>query len=412
MESVVERFMRYASIDTQSVMFKPGEDRIVPSCEGQLKLAKLIRSELRAFGVNPEWITEFIDGSFMILIPASPNYEDCVHSVFAAHLDTYFGVSGKTEPQLHNYSCGDISIGATVIPESDLKGLEGKQIITSNGESLLGGDDKAGIASIMSAIEHLILDSEIVHGPITFWFCTDEEIGELGIDSIPKEIIENWDILWTVDGEAVGQIDTGCFDCRWTDVTFKGKDAHPGVAGHKILPAHYAAIYFMRTLIEKPNPMTTSGDESFYYITNFEGTPSEALVRCAPRAFDSEESQSMVSEIERLAELSGKMYDVSVEITDKLLCINTRPAIDSKKDLLDIGVLAHEKEGYDIKLINVRAGTDGAMINMTYPDLPAPNMGNGSRNIHSPQEFVVVGELESVELIILNMVQGYTQIKK
>jgi tripeptide aminopeptidase len=157
--------------------------------------------------------------------------------------------------------------------------------------------------------------------------------------------------------------------------------------------------------------MNTSGDTSFHYIAEYEGTPSKALVRCAPRAFDSEQSEAMVAVIERLAEDAAHLYKVKVEVSDELVCVNTRSAIETRKDLLDIGVFAHEKRRYSIELVNVRAGTDGAMINMTYPGLPAPNMGNGSRNIHSTEEFVVVEEMESVVGIILDMVQGYTQIQ-
>ena len=378
--AILQRFLNYVQINTRSVMPKPGEERVKPSSKGQEELAGNILTELGSMERPPERICEFPDGSFMVCLQATKGCEQTPHVAFAAHMDTYFGVPGDAKPIVHAYEGGDINLPneGIVIPADDLAGLEGKHIVTSDGTSLLGADDKAGVAALVMVIKEVIT-SGMAHGPLSFWFCVDEEIGELDIKVVDKEIVESWDVFWNVDGERVGKVDVGCFVCRFVDVIFKGSDAHPGVQGDKINPAHYAAASFMTDLVdEKPAPWDTDKSESFYYVTKIEGNASQAVVYCAPRTFDLAESERMLGTIKEFAESSASDFDCTYEVKDRLICLNTRPAVEPRMALIEPGSMAHRKYGFSGDLHDVRGGTDGAMVNMVYPKLPAPNMGTGA----------------------------------
>ncbi|MHB8831412.1 MAG: M20/M25/M40 family metallo-hydrolase [Patescibacteria group bacterium] len=411
--AIMQRFLGYVQINTRSVLPKSGEERVKPSSDGQKELASVIRSEIA--GMGSAWtgqITEFTDGSFLACLPATKGCEQAPHVAFAAHMDTYFGVPGDTKPIVHAYEGGDIKLpnDGVVIPAADLVGLEGKHIVTSDGTSLLGGDDKAGVAAMVTTIQE-ILTSGMAHGPLTFWFCVDEEIGSIDIEVVDKEIVKSWDVFWNVDGERVGTVDVGCFVCRFVDVIFKGSDAHPGVQGDKLCPAHYAAASFMTNLVEeKPAPWDTDESTSFYYVTKIEGNASQAIAYCAPRTFDLDESERMLETIKEFAESSAWDFDCTYEVKDRLICVNARVAIEPRMALIKPGVTAHRKHGFSGDLHDVRGGTDGAMVNMVYPKLPAPNMGTGAKNLHGLQEFLVVEELEVVPSILLDMIAEYAKM--
>lgn len=409
-EVVFDRFIRYVQADTRSIRRKEGVESTKPSSEGQLMLGAMIRAELGTMGLADGQLTTFKNGSFLVHFPASLGREEAPHVVFAAHLDTYFGVPGDAKPIVHEYKGGDIVLPkeGVIIPAADLAGLEGKRIVTSDGTTLLGADDKAGVASLVTTIQ-LLIESLIEHGPVSFWFCVDEEIGELDISVVPEDVVRSWSVLWTVDGERVGEIDTSCFVCRMVDMVFNGMDAHPGVAGQKLKPAHYAAADFVHELSLLPTPMKTSGRESFYYVAAIEGNPSKATVLCAPRAFDRPKSDEMLHKVQKLANASAAKYGCTVVVKDNLVCVNTESAIKANPDLTTPGIDAHRELGFEPVFKDVRAGTDGAMINRTYPELPAPNMGAGAGNLHGPREFLVLDELEMVPPILLETIRGYAK---
>jgi len=414
-EPVIPRFMQYVKMDTTSVLSTGTERERVPSCEGQEMLAMNLCDELEGFGVPPDAIIKCDDGSFLLQIPASTGLEQMPHVCFAAHLDTYFGCSGQVSPMIWPYDhAGDIKLpnGGVIIPAADLKNYFGNHIITADGTSLLGADDKAGVAAMMTMIERLAQDSSIVHGPLTFWFCVDEEIGELDITQVAPEIVKSWDILWTVDGEHVGPIDVGCLICRKVTVEFTGVDAHPGVSGHKLKPAHYALVQFLYELTQLSTPMETKDLQPFDYITKIlESSAGKASCICGPRSFDQEESDVMLAHVHELAEQAAEAYDVQVEVADKILCGNTEAAVLQHENLLAVGELAHRANGFPPERRHVRGGTDGAMVNMTYPDLPAPNMGTGAHNLHGLQEFLVAEQLIGTVNVMQSMIDLYAEYK-
>lgn len=411
MKKVIERFLKYVQYDTRSVQSAPGVEPTHPSSPGQVILAEEVKVELMSLGVPKDNFVQLRDGSFLVQFPATEGCEKAPHIVLAAHVDTYFGCPGKANPILHEYEGGDLALpnDDVVIPEADLKGLGGKLIITADGTSLLGGDDKAGVAAIVTFVEDM-LERNIPHGPLTIWICTDEEIGEVGVAFLPPGTAEQWDFFWTVDGEKLKVVDIGCFYGAGVDVEFLGNDTHPGVSGQSLKPAHYAACRFVVKLgDEVPTPWQTSGEESFIYVPALPaGTASKSLIKVFPRTFRQEEIPEMRETIRRVAEEAAEHYGVKTVVSEaKVLYVSTEVAIDANRQLLEPGLDALRTFGVEPELHRVRAGTDGAMLNMTYPKIPAPNLGAGARNLHGVREFLVANELELVPDILTDMIRRY-----
>lgn len=411
MKPVIKRFIRYVSIDTRSVQIVPGVEPVHPSSHGQTVLINMLLDELHDLKVPESWVKQLNDGSFLVQIPASQGFESAPHIALAAHVDTYFGCPGDVKPLIHDYSGGDLALpnNSEVIPAADLQGLEGKRIITSDGTSLLGSDDKAGVAAIMTFIENM-MKHDLRHGPLTVWICTDEEVGEVGVAFLPDDTAEQWDCFWTVDGEELEAVDVGCFFGAGVDVEFMGNDSHPGTKGDSLRPAHYAACDFVARLgREAPVPWQTSEKESFIYVPELAAmSASKSLVKIIPRTFDQEEIPKVWKRIKNIADSSAMFYGVKVRVdAAKLHYVSTEVAIKSKLHLLRPALEALKELGITPKLKHVRAGTDGAMLNMTHPNIPAPNMGTGGRNLHGVREFVVVDELELIPEVLAAMVRSY-----
>ena len=246
------------------------------------------------------------------------------------------------------------------------------------------------------------------HSPLTFWFCVDEEIGKLDISVVPEETVKSWDILWTIDGLAVGDIDVGCYHGQSFNVTFKGEMAHPGLTPEKIKPAHYVAADFTSKVnaIFSP-PWKTDDDGSFVFVMGINGDATETVVKVIPRSFDQLKSDEFVARLMKIADDAAKLHGVKFTVENKLQYITTKTAIDQNPELLQVGIVAHEKAGVTCNKNLVKGGTDGAMANKHYPDLPAPNMGAGGFNFHSKQEFLVADQLMKVPSILMNVIAGY-----
>jgi len=401
---VIKRFLEYVAIDTTSRLPDIGSTPTKPSSAGQVELANLVKEDLDPWDLS---IMDLADGSFMVLIPASVGCQSRPHLAFAVHLDTYFGLPGKVQPMFFQCAGQDIVLpnSGTVIPAEDLRGLRGKSIITSMGDTLLGADDKAGLAAMVTAIRR-IMTTGIKHGPLSFWFCVDEETCSLDATMLPKGVIDNWDILFTLDGDSkLGVIETACFNGLQLEIIFKGSSAHPGLAGDKLRPAVYAAVE-LADLIPRhwKSPMYSSGREGFVYLYEVVGNASQARVSCDIRSFDLKWGLLVAKRIIDMANnVSGDRL-VSCETAVVNNYVNIAKAIKGKRSLLEIAARAHRKFGCRPQFRSARAGTDGAMLNLHYPNLPAPNLSTGARNIHSQNEFLVVEELVKLVDILMAMV--------
>lgn len=414
MKTVLERFLEYAEIDTQSIEQEKGKETH-PSSPNQLVLMDLLKAELREMGLPNECVTSLGDGSTLVFLPPTKGREHAPHIVFAAHVDTYFGCPGGAKPIIHEYNGGDIVLlnDGIIIPAKDLDGLEGKRIVTADGTTLLGADDKAGVAALMCLIEE-ILRCEVAHGPLTIWFCTDEEIGKVGVSFLPGDTAKHWDFFWTVDGKELNTVDVGCFYGAKIRVEFRGNDTHPGVSGQNLRPAHYAAARFIDKLGDVAVPWKTDGDESFIYVPALPaGSAGKTDVTVFPRTFRQEEFPTMRATIVTLANEAAERYGVTVNISEtEVMYVTTEVAINNNPQLLQAGLNAFRKFGIEPKLHRVRAGTDGAMLNMTYPNVPAPNMGTGAHNLHGVREFLVADELEYYPELLVEMVLNYSGMTK
>ena len=409
--NIIERFLRYVSINTRSLV-----DSIeIPSSKGQIELAKIIAKELSL--IVPDAKINLTDQGLLICqVPASLGFENSAHVCLSAHFDTYYDQSGDVSPIIHDYQGGDLVLpkNNVVIPLSenqDLLKFIGSKIITADGSSILGADDKAGLAGIVTAIE-LLTQQKRSHGPITLVFFPDEEISRFDFNSLPVDLANSWNVFWTIDGLELGTIDQECFIANNVTIIFKGVDAHPGVAGQKLVPAHYAACALVNLLAQKPTPWQTSDRESYIYVDSIVGSAPEAKVVCIPRSFESSEVKRLIKEIKSAVQEVSKIYPkVNFTIEIKQLSQNTLSAIEKKSWVLSPAKEAMRNHGYEPILRACRAGTDGAMFNLIYPNIPAPDMGYGARNVHELHEWIPVKELEVLPLIIADMLVNYGVIK-
>ncbi len=411
-EILIQQFCEYVCIDTQAVLPVPGQERRYPSSVGQDKLANHVRSQCNGIGIV-DHTTVVTDGSFVVTVNASKGCYNAPHICLAVHLDTHYSLSGAARPIVHTgYQGGGITLphNGVIISADDLQPYIGQTIITANGTSLLGADCKAGITAVMTALRRI--DAEgIAHGPVSVWFCTDEEIG-LDPSFIPEDLVRQWEYLITVDGMELGPIDVEtCCTGQYT-VTFKGKSAHPGLAGKDIQPAHYAAIDFAYQVNQQSSPMNTEPTESCWHVIDITGDADNATVLCAPRIFERAVFDNVESLMQQWAAAAADKYKVSASVDGRVVCLNVADPINEHPELLSVLMQAHQQAGCQPVQRSLRAGTQGAMITPRFPHLPAPNIGNGSHNPHSLREFAVVEEMIRAADVLVHAIYGYAMMKR
>ncbi len=402
MTEVLERFLRYVRVESRSNPDEAGR----PSTPGQASFADLLEAELAS--MNGPWkATRLDDGSILVRLPASPGHEESVHAAFLAHIDTYYGLPGAANPRVVDCDGGSLELSAEVaIPARLLAGFAGKRIVVSDGSGLLGADDKAGVAALMTVLSRMS-EGGPVHGPVDFWFTTDEEIGRIGVESLPPGTGESWDILWTVDGEDLAELSVGDLAIKRARVTFLGVDAHPCLHGKDLVPAHYAAARFADRLAGLPNPMTTEGRSAFFQIASVEGRAERAEVFCRFMSFDEADLGPMEKSLVGLAKEAALAYGAHVEVGITTGSANFHDAVLSKPRLIDPARRALAKAGYPAREIEIRGGTDGGLLAVSFPGLVAPDLGTGARNLHSRGEFLVMDELEALPGIVLGIISEY-----
>jgi tripeptide aminopeptidase len=410
-ESVLDRFLRYVKIDTQSA-----EDaEKVPSTEKQLVLARLLEKELNALGLQNVRVSEF--GIVYGTVPGNLSDNSKVPTIgFIAHMDTSPQVSGaNVNAIIHkNYQGGDIVLPndktqvITVAQNPDLKNLIGDEIITADGRTLLGSDDKSGIAEIMTMIDILKQNPQIKHGNIAIAFTPDEEVGG-GID---KFEIEKWGakFAYTVDGEQLGDISNETWSARTAAVTFRGKSTHPGTAKGIMINSSFAAGDFLSRFPEMiPNrPETTEGREGFIHPYSTTMTEETSTVKILLRNFDINGLAAQEDAVKKvIAETQKKYPHVKIEYKSELGYLNMKEVLKNYPQLTDYAIEAAKRAGISAELRPIRGGTDGS--NLTARGLPTPNLFTGGHNFHGKLEFNSRKGLEKSTETLVNLVQIWAE---
>lgn len=412
-ESAMSRFLRYVKIDTQSAEDQPAP----PSTKKQLDLANLLAKELKDLGVQNVRISEW--GIVYGMVPGNLADNSSVPTIgFIAHMDTSPAVSGaNVNAIIHkNYQGGDIVLPndktqiITVKQNPDLKNLIGDDIITADGTTLLGSDDKSGCAEIMTMIDTLKQNPSIKHGNIAIAFTPDEEVGG-GID---KFDIQGWGakFAYTVDGEQLGDISNETWSARTATVTFRGKSTHPGTAKGIMINSSYAAGDFLsRFPTMVPNrPETTEGRVGFIhpYSSNF--TEETSTIKILLRNFDIAGLAGQEKAIRRVMAATQKKYpNVKIEYGSVLGYLNMKEVLKNYPQLTDYAIEAAKRSGVTADLRPIRGGTDGSRL--TAMGLPTPNLFTGGHNFHGKLEFNSRKGLEKSTETLVNLVQIWAEKK-
>lgn len=400
-EQVIERLIRYAKIDTQS----NAESSTTPSTEKQFNLLNVLKDELKEIGLTEITLDE--NGYLFATLPA--NTEKHVPTIgFLAHVDTSPDFSGtNVKPnRIDNYDGGDIQLNAELIMSPDyfpnLKNYVGQTLITTDGTTLLGADDKAGVAEIMTAMEYLVQHPEIKHGKLRVAFTPDEEIGR-GPHKFDVQTF-GADYAYTMDGGPLGELQYESFNAAGVKVTTRGTSVHPGSAKDKMVNAITVAIKFQNQMPLDSVPEKTDGYEGFIHLMNFNGHIEEAKLSYIIRDHDREKFEAKKAhfvEVEKIIKNEFGENAITVEIEDQYF--NMREKIEPVKEIVDIAYKA--MENLDIKPIvePIRGGTDGSQL--SYMGLPTPNIFAGGENMHGKFEFVSGETMEKATQVILEIVQ-------
>ncbi|WP_295876816.1 peptidase T [uncultured Akkermansia sp.] len=407
--SVLDRFLRYAGVDTQS----SPDSGTVPSTPGQTVLSQMLAEELREMGA----LAELDEASGIVYASIPSNIRKKVPAIgWVAHVDTAPGVpgSGVNPSIVHSYDGGDIVLdgerGVVLSPDvfPELKEYVGQNLVVTDGKTLLGADDKAGIAEIMDMAASFLLHPERPHGDIRIAFTPDEEIGR-GADNFDVARF-GADFAYTVDGGRLGEIEYENFNAASAVVTAHGKSIHPGSAKGRMVNASLLLMEFQFMLPTFQNPACTEGYEGFYHLDSFRGDVEQAVAEYLIRDHDSAEFECKKEFMRDCAALLNRKYgegSVIVEIEDSYY--NMRGKILPHMHLVDHARQAMEAVGVRPEIIPVRGGTDGTRL--SFMGLPCPNLCAGGHNFHGRYEYVPVQSMEKISAILQEIVSGYARGK-
>lgn len=401
MNNLVERFLRYVSVDTQS-----NEDsQTQPSTMKQLNLLSMLRDELLAMGVEAT-LDEY--GYVMARIPS--NVDAHVPAVgFISHVDTSPDASGADiKPQIiHDYDGSAIALkgvdGLYLDPKDfpELLRHKGENLITTDGTTLLGADDKAGVAEIMNAVEYIMTHPEFKHGPICIGFTPDEEIGR----GVAKFDVARFgaDYAYTMDGGEVGELEFENFNAAAATVTIQGRNVHPGYAKGKMKNAILIGMELNSLLPIEQRPEYTSDYEGFFHIISYKGTVENCTFSYILREHDLDKHEAQKAELRRCVDFINAKYGegtASVEIRHQYY--NMRKQVEPHYHIVEKAIKAMEMEGIKPKVQPIRGGTDGA--NLSFMGLPCPNIFAGGLNFHGKFEWVSIQSMEKASKVVLNII--------
>ncbi|HJX70952.1 MAG TPA: peptidase T [Bacteroidales bacterium] len=403
MEKLVERFIEYAKINTQS----DENVKHTPSTEGQLVLAKMLAEELKGIGLQEITLDE--NGYLMASLPA--NIEKQVPVIgFIAHLDTSpdFNSVNVNPQMIENYYGKNIvlnqkkNIVLSPVEFPSLNNYIGQPLITTDGQTLLGADNKAGIAEIVTAVEYLIKNPKIKHGPVRIAFTPDEEIGR-GADKFDIEKF-NAGFAYTVDGGGLGEIEYENFNAARAKITIQGLNVHPGSAKNKMKNSMLIAMELNSMLPGHQTPEHTENYEGFYHLTDFQGTVENASINYIIRDHDKEEFNRKKDLLIKIVDhLNIKYGPRTVKIIMVDQYYNMREKIMSSFHVVELAIKALKELEIKAKVIPIRGGTDGARL--SFMGLPCPNLFTGGHNYHSRYEYIPVNSMEKAVLAIVKIAE-------
>ena len=392
MSRVIENFLEYVKIDTESA---EGSET-TPSTLKQHDLARLLARQLQEMGAQE--ITYDKERCYVYAsVPASKGCENAPVLGFIAHMDTSPAVSGAgVKPRLiEDYDGGDIV---------ELAGYKGRRLIVTDGTTLLGADDKAGVAEIMTMAEYLLKHPEVSHGKIRVGFTPDEEVGA-GADYFDVKLF-GADYAYTVDGGKLGELEYENFNAAGAKVRIRGRSVHPGEAKDKMRNALLLAQEFQAMLPAAENPMYTCGYEGFYHLDALNGTVEEALADYIIRDHDKEKFEKKKVLFLQTGEFLNQKYgEGTFEITMKDSYYNMKEVIEKHMHLIDNAKEAMQELGIEPVVAPIRGGTDGARL--SFMGLPCPNLCTGGQNFHGKYEYACADDMEKIAGLLVRIAEKY-----
>lgn len=406
MEKILDRFLRYVAVDTQS---DPESDS-QPSAAKEFNLLKMLRDELHAMGVEAS-LDEY--GYVMAKVPSNCG-KDVPAVGFIAHVDTAPDASGDNiHPQIiRNYDGSDIPLKGVeglylkVSEFPELADYRGQTLITTDGTTLLGADDKAGVAEIMDAVQYIMAHPEFRHGDIMIGFTPDEEIGR----GVAKFDVRKFGAkyAYTMDGGALGELEYENFNAAGATIRIQGRNIHPGYAKGKMLNAILIGMELNDMLPAWQRPEYTDGYDGFYHLISFKGEVETATFSYIIRDHDMDLYEQKKAYLEKCVEfINGKYGEGTASVEIKHQYYNMRKEVEPHYHIVEKAVKAMEAEGIRPKIQPIRGGTDGA--NLSFMGLPCPNIFAGGHNFHGKMEFVPLESMEKASKVILNIISLYAE---
>lgn len=408
MKTVVERFLEYVKFDTQS----DENSQTFPSTEKQIDFAKVLKKEMEQIGIKAE-----LDEYGYLMGTLEKNIDEGTPTIgFIAHMDTTPEVSGKNVQAqiIKNYDGNDIvlnSEGNIVLKSSEyphLKNYIGKDLIVTNGTTVLGADDKAGIAEIMTAVEYLINHQEIKHGRIKIAFTPDEEIGR-GVDKF--DVVKfGAKYAYTLDGDELGSLEFENFNAASAQIIIKGKNIHPGQAKGVMKNAVKIGSEFINLLPQNQTPEVTEGYEGFFHIYQEIGSVEEVIQKYIIRDHDRARFENKKEFFKSCVEFINKKYGAgTVELLLKDTYYNMKEIIEKNFETIEIAKKSMIQAGVSPIIKPIRGGTDGARL--SFMGLPTPNIFTGGHNFHGIYEYIPAFAMEKAVEVIINIVKEFSKIK-
>ena len=401
-----ERFLKYVSYDTQS----SEESGTFPSTEKQKVLLAALRDEMQALGMTEVTMDRY--GYVMGTVPATPGCENAPVIGFIAHVDTSPDMSGKdVKPRvIEEYDGGDIALnGQLTMRVADFPELEffkGHTLIHTDGTTLLGADDKAGVAEIMTAAEYLLAHPEIAHGKIRIGFTPDEEVGR-GVDFFDVKAF-GADFAYTVDGGMEGELEYENFNAASAKIDIQGRNVHPGYAKDKMINAIEVACDLQRLLPAGQRPEHTEGYEGFYHCVGLNGTVEKASVSYIIRDHDADKFEQKKVFMWACVDLLKKKYgDEVLTLTVKDQYFNMRKMVEPHPQVIDKALEAMERAGVKPLVRPIRGGTDGARL--SWDGLPCPNLSTGGYNYHGVREWIPADSLQAMTNVLVTLTGSFAE---